>query len=1212
MNVARRCQSIAITLLLFLVAAFTPNATHIALAADQGGYIEGQAIVGVLEGDGLTIQSETPYTVEELMDVSASAADIKGGSAEGLVSQADTRVRLKLVSSPTLTTDELIAQLQLDPCVVFAEPNQIVTFPDALDLDNSLVSQSSTNETSNQFSDLTGIQWGMWDGASYSVADMAANPSVNSPAFGPDARRGDNMASEVVVAVLDMGIDYANPDLTDAVYRFSESEQQQLGCGEWGFNSMGDSTDGVPVEIVKGMDHATHIAGILGASWDGHGISGVASNVKIVNIQIGKPGRSTSLADTLRGFEFIKRAHDAGIDTRVTSSSWGYHRSSLAVNAAVKELGESCGTVCCFSAGNNNVDNALSETLASQYIDNPYAIVVAATDPNDLRASYSSYGETTVDIAAPGSYILSTVPLASATYLPDAMRDNGIFYEGFDGGESNVTASLTYYPSSDAEQGYEGLGEQAQMAAGQEEGDQEEGVTVVGEVTSERKLNGNASLHFPFGDTDPGSSLPIRIDIDLGVERMQQLAEQDKLYLGFSYMIEGATLMSYPDITTNVTGDAVLPNMGGSDMSFSTVWLPMSYDLTEHGPIIPSEDGHLVIDVDLESYGVTEAIYIDSVGIGTTKTPYAFMDGTSMATPLVAGGAAILSSQTGATGAELAAMVRAHVRIPEAGELPVRTGGVLDLSADVSDVAAPHVEHTAVHDGSVVISGSGFGGESGTITLFSYVVGNEPKPLDATVLSWSDTEIVCVPNETYPHILQVSLMNVWGLVDNALLFIDKGTEVYEQDLPFDAGTGEPFVSEATGDFETKGPLVGLGCKLYYLPSHQFIEGAPAHKHLLVFDLKTNTWSQGPEVPEWLSGVSACIYDGKLVVEGSNMYLNELGVWNDTFPDGQEAEERVYVFDPTMLKWTRASNEGMKLGQTIFNDEGTLKLLGGHHTEEIEDEYGYKSKEDVAYPLMSYDLENGVIDEILSDLPSAPTNPSVAARKGTILAYDLMNGCILRIRDGQAEDLGKCYPSFLMGSDQEMWGDASKYDSDPYVNRGSLSPVEGGFILVGPPAKDGSSDTYFMADDSDEFVSYPLRTSEARLFSQTETAYRGRLFVIGSSYVEPGKHIFRATEMSTVEYPGDIPCEPDPEPDPEPEPKPQPQPNPSDPTKPVTPNSQSATTKSSTQTQKAASKLPKTSDVTGDALVPFAAGILALALARMARKHDGCHMGTGTK
>ncbi len=84
MNVARRCQSIAITLLLFLVAAFTPNATHIALAADQGGYIEGQAIVGVLEGDGLTIQSETPYTVEELMDVSASAADIKGAQQKVL------------------------------------------------------------------------------------------------------------------------------------------------------------------------------------------------------------------------------------------------------------------------------------------------------------------------------------------------------------------------------------------------------------------------------------------------------------------------------------------------------------------------------------------------------------------------------------------------------------------------------------------------------------------------------------------------------------------------------------------------------------------------------------------------------------------------------------------------------------------------------------------------------------------------------------------------------------------------------------------------------------------------------------------------------------------------------------------------------------------------------------------------------------------------
>lgn len=209
----------------------------------------------------------------------------------------------------------------------------------------------------------------MWGEASYRNPDSLNNPSVNSPGFGPDGRRGENMDSEVIVAVLDMGVDYENPDLADVVYHFSESEQQLLRCGEWGYNSMGDSIDGVPVPLTKGMDHGTHCAGIVGASWDGHGISGVASNVRIVAIQIGIVGRATSLADSLRGFEFVKRANDLGINIQITSSSWGLHRSTLSLDAAVRELGENYGIVSVFSAGNNGVDDALSEVNVSQYVD---------------------------------------------------------------------------------------------------------------------------------------------------------------------------------------------------------------------------------------------------------------------------------------------------------------------------------------------------------------------------------------------------------------------------------------------------------------------------------------------------------------------------------------------------------------------------------------------------------------------------------------------------------------------------------------------------------------------------------------------------------------------------------------------------------------------------------------------------------------------------
>jgi len=1263
MNAARRLRLITLTLLLSLFASLAPRAARVALAGEADSHIEGQAIVGIL-GDvepSLSAQSEAAYSFEELMEVSGSAAGISDNSSGGLSAQGDTRVHLQLVTSSTLSTDELIAQLQSDPSVVFAEPNQIITFPDTPSLQADLAAQSEPDETPTPVSDLTGLQWGMWEGASYSVIDSAPNPSVNSPAFGPDGRPGDNMANEVIVAVLDMGIDHQNPDLADVIYRFSESEQQLLGCGEWGYNSMGDSTDGVPTPLVKGADHGTHIAGIIGAAWDGRGISGVASNVKIMNIQIMKAGRASSLADSVRAFEFIKRAYNAGIDIRITSNSWGQRHSSLAVDAAVRELGETCGILTFFAAGNDNVDDSLSEINVSQLADNPYAIVVAATYPNDELADFSSHSDITVDIAAPGSLVLSTVAAESATFLPDAVRDDCFFFEGFESSESNLSATLTYYltpepehgsdededveelegqaevveeedtregveaqeetvEEGNAQEGTEDLEgqeeanaqEDAETLVAQEEGNAQEGITVAGEITHDYSFNGDSSLRFPIENLNTNGMFPIHIDVNLGPDRMQQLAGQSTVYLGFSLMMDDYPTVTYPQITTNVTGDAKIAHMDGDSAYVGSGWANMVYNLTEKGPITPSEDGHLIVDVNLSATANPTSVNLDSFGIGNRKVAYGFMDGTSMATPLVAGGAAVISSQTDARGAELAAQVRAHVRIPDDGPLDVRTGGIFDLSASTPDITGLKILSATAEGSSLTIQGLGFGDEPGSIVLSKYVVakqeaGQKSEPIGATVSSWNDDSIVCTLDEPYSGILRVEAKNEWGLADAALVFVGKSENVYEHDLPFDASTGDPFVSETGGDYETKGPLVGLGCKLYYLPCHQFLEGVQAYKRMMVFDLKKNAWDvtqELPELPEWLSSVSACIYEGKLVVEGSKMYLTDYGVWTDTNPETDETEERVYVFDPATQSWSRASNEGMKPGQTLFNDQGNLKLIGGSSREFDEE----KGDIEIIEPLMSYDLNRGVTGALIDKIPLASNDPSVAARGGTIVVYDLMTMSTMRIRNGVAENLERNHPAFLMGSPDEMEGQASMYTGDPYVGRGSVSPVEGGFILMGPPAEDGSSDTYFMADDSDEFVSYDLRASDARVFSPTSTAYRGRLFVIGSSCVEPSKRFFRATEIETYEYPGDIPCDPEPEPTPEPEPapepgpapQPQPQTDPVDPTQPVTPSTDSHTEKSTT---KSTTAIPETSDPAGNACAACAAGIAALATSALIRKCD---------
>lgn len=161
------------------------------------------------------------------------------------------------------------------------------------------------------------------------------NASINVPNFGA-TEVGANMDEEVVVALLDGPVDFDNPDLADRAYTFSPELQAQLVCDVHGFNASAESTDGKIVHHLDfhGDSHGTHCAGIIGATWDGHGVSGVASNARIVSVQMmgtlnDEENGRTLLTNGIRAFDFVKRANEAGVGIKVTSSSWGFYQVSL-------------------------------------------------------------------------------------------------------------------------------------------------------------------------------------------------------------------------------------------------------------------------------------------------------------------------------------------------------------------------------------------------------------------------------------------------------------------------------------------------------------------------------------------------------------------------------------------------------------------------------------------------------------------------------------------------------------------------------------------------------------------------------------------------------------------------------------------------------------------------------------------------------------------
>ena len=220
----------------------------------------------------------------------------------------------------------------------------------------------------------------------------------------PDWNSEDgNMREEVLVAVVDGGIDYRHPDLQGKIYEFSEEEQAALGCGRYGYDAVTGDTSDPPPDL-----HGTHVAGIIGASWNGEGTSGAASNVRFISINVGE-GDHTPVEYTLRAYDFILRAVDYGLPIRLVNNSWGNVDSSLAMLPLIEEAGEK-GVLSFFSAGNDASDLEHSIFYPVMYLhDSPYVVVIGAHTWEGDNASYSNYGQSAADVFAPGSEILSTV-----------------------------------------------------------------------------------------------------------------------------------------------------------------------------------------------------------------------------------------------------------------------------------------------------------------------------------------------------------------------------------------------------------------------------------------------------------------------------------------------------------------------------------------------------------------------------------------------------------------------------------------------------------------------------------------------------------------------------------------------------------------------------------------------------------------------------------
>ncbi|MBI4056079.1 MAG: S8 family serine peptidase [Elusimicrobia bacterium] len=219
-------------------------------------------------------------------------------------------------------------------------------------------------------------------------------------------------STSVIVADIDTGVDRNHEDLRDNMW---------VNSGEIPGNGLDDDDNGY-VDDVYGWDyangdndpiddhgHGTHTAGTIAATGNNAvGVVGMNWSSRIMALKILTAGGSGNLADAIPAMIY---AADNG--ARVTSNSWGCACYFQPLDDAIRYVHEA-GVVTVTAAGNSSSD-AVDFYPASADM----AITVAASDPNDLKANFSNWGEK-IDVAAPGVDILSV--RASTNRICDASR----------------------------------------------------------------------------------------------------------------------------------------------------------------------------------------------------------------------------------------------------------------------------------------------------------------------------------------------------------------------------------------------------------------------------------------------------------------------------------------------------------------------------------------------------------------------------------------------------------------------------------------------------------------------------------------------------------------------------------------------------------------------------------------------------------------------
>ena len=291
-------------------------------------------------------------------------------------------INAELLRIKGMSVEQAVARLRNHPLVEYIEPNYEVH---ALVVPNDpMFSQLYAMQNTGQTGGTPG-------------ADIRATDAWNQFTGDPDLKIG----------VIDTGVDYNHPDLVANIW---------TNPNEIPANGIDDDDNGY-VDDVHGYDfvnldgdpiddngHGTLLAGTISAVGNNQiGVVGVNWQAKVVAIKLLGANGGGVASDAIDALQYA-----ITVGVRVTNNSWGNLPFSQALLDAINAAG-AAGELFVAAAGNDGSDNDLSPFYPASF-NTPYVIAVAASDHNDALAAFSNFGQTSVDLAAPGVNIVSTLP----------------------------------------------------------------------------------------------------------------------------------------------------------------------------------------------------------------------------------------------------------------------------------------------------------------------------------------------------------------------------------------------------------------------------------------------------------------------------------------------------------------------------------------------------------------------------------------------------------------------------------------------------------------------------------------------------------------------------------------------------------------------------------------------------------------------------------